>query len=109
MQHGTHVLEKSTIEGLRDTIMLRRIRSGQPPFSALVLKEISKLMTSKLTPSIRPKGFDSRAMLSACPSGIRLVRVQGFVLSTKDFKSSETRIVVSKSNIISSTTQTVGR
>ena len=108
MQHGTHVLEKSTIERLRDTVILRRIRSGQPPFSALVSKEISKLMTSKLTPSIRPKGFDSRAVLSACPSGIQLVHVQGFVFSMKDFKSSETQIVVSKSNIISSTAQTVG-
>ena len=81
VKHSTHPLEKSTIKGLRDAIVLRSIVCGESPFCPLGFEVLGEFVTEKFPSAVASKPFDFCVMLGVHPRFEFLIRFERVILS----------------------------
>jgi hypothetical protein len=82
MAHGANSFEDSTVQRLRDSIVLRGVMGGEAAFGPLGLKKIGELAAGILPTAVRPQPLDPYSMLSLSPLRESLVSCKGFVLGS---------------------------
>jgi hypothetical protein len=82
MAHGANSFEDSTVQQLRDSIVLRGVMGGEAVFGPLGLKKIRELAAGILPTAVRPQPLDPYSMLSLSPLCESLVSCKGFVLGS---------------------------
>jgi len=91
---------EAAVKGFRNTVVLRRIRSGEATLSALLLKVSSELDTCELTTAIGTESFNAHAMLCLCPCRKRFISLKGIILCAEDFKPGIMSMIISKSDVV---------
>ena len=86
--------------------MLRSIRGRETSLGPLLLKERRESVTGVFAAPVRPKTFDFNAVLRVCPSRELLVCIESLILGTQDVELRITCAVISKCDIVFSTSET---
>ena len=81
MEYGANLLEKSAVQRLRNSVVLRGVMCGEVAFGALGIQKGCEVAAGVLSTAVGPKALDVRSVLSLRPGRKCLVGLESFIFS----------------------------
>ena len=83
MEYGANLLEKSAVQRLRNSVVLRGVMGGEAAFGALRIQKRCEVAAGVLSTAVGPKTLDVRSALSlpSRPGRKCLVGLESFIFS----------------------------